>query len=82
MIRLSNIFSLISGISNKRRMGRNKKKVFLSNGFTLCCGDIDSKHFFIKCPSGSCKEFFNYKGGYNIIMLALVDAELYVDVEL
>lgn len=37
----------------------------------------------IKRPPGTCSEFFNYKGGYSIILLALVDADyrfLYIDV--
>lgn len=51
--------------------------------FPLCCGAIDGKHVAIKRPPGSCSEFYNYKGGYSVILLALVDADckfLYIDV--
>ncbi|XP_054259949.1 uncharacterized protein LOC128984640 [Macrosteles quadrilineatus] len=51
--------------------------------FPSCCGAIDGKHVAIKRPPGSCSEFFNYKGGYSVILLALVDADckfMYIDV--
>lgn len=51
--------------------------------FPSCCGALDGKHIAIKRPPGTCAEFYNYKGGYSIILLALVDADtkfLYIDV--
>lgn len=51
--------------------------------FPLCCGAIDRNHVATKCPPGSCSEFYNYKGGYSIILLPLVDADckfLYINV--
>lgn len=48
-----------------------------------CCGAIDGKHVTNKRPPGSCSECFNYKGGYSVILLALVDEDckfIYIDV--
>ncbi|XP_049861889.1 uncharacterized protein LOC126355570 [Schistocerca gregaria] len=42
--------------------------------FPSFCGALDGKQIAIKRPPGSCTEFYNYKGGYSIILLALVGA--------
>ncbi len=38
-------------------------------------GAIDRKHVLIKCPKRSGSLFYNYKGLYSIILLALVDGD-------
>ncbi|XP_034039477.1 uncharacterized protein LOC117522184 [Thalassophryne amazonica] len=51
--------------------------------FHHCCGSIDGKHVRVLAPPHSCSLYYNYKGFYSIITLALVDANYkfrYVDV--
>ncbi|XP_050028274.1 putative nuclease HARBI1 [Dermacentor andersoni] len=42
--------------------------------FPNTIGSIDGKHFAIKCPNKSGSDFYNYKGFYSLIMLAIADA--------
>ncbi|XP_031353290.1 protein ANTAGONIST OF LIKE HETEROCHROMATIN PROTEIN 1-like [Photinus pyralis] len=51
--------------------------------FPNCLGAIDGKHIVIECPKNTESEFYNYKGTFSVVLLAVVDANypfIFVDI--
>lgn len=51
--------------------------------FPMCIGGLDGKHIKISPPPGTGSAYYNYKGDFSIVLLALVNCNLeflYVDV--
>ncbi|XP_060877917.1 putative nuclease HARBI1 [Metopolophium dirhodum] len=73
--------ALISGLKNYIKMPTETNEWLKISAdyeekwnFPHCLGALDGKHILLQAPINSGSEFFNYKGHFSIVLMALVDA--------
>lgn len=62
---------------------RHSEAFYQRWNFPHCLGAIDGKHILMQCPKHSGSHYYNYKGTYSIVLLAVAAADYkftYVDV--
>ena len=62
---------------------RIERKFATRWNFPNCCGALDGKHAVIQSPARSGSLYYNYKGTFSLVLMALVDVDyrfIYVDI--
>ena len=68
---------------NVEEWERIEKGFSMKWNYPNCIGDLDEKHIVIQAPHNSGSLFFNYKGTFSLVLMALVDADyrfVFVDI--
>ena len=66
---------LLQAPSTPEEWQKVSKKFEIKWNFPKCLGAIDGKHILVQAPQNSGSYFFNYKGQYSTVLMAVVDAE-------
>ena len=66
---------LLQASSTPEEWQKVSKKFEIKWNFPKCLGAIDGKHILVQAPQNSGSYFFNYKGQYSTVLMAVVDAE-------
>lgn len=54
---------------------QNAEQFALKWNYPNCCAAVDGKHVSITCPPNSGSVFYNYKGTFSVVLMALVNAD-------
>ena len=81
------IWQVLSPIELKEPVEEDWKRIerkFATRwNFPNCCGALDGKHVVIESPARSGSLYYNNKGTFSLVLMALVDADyrfIYVDI--
>lgn len=59
---------------NEKKLLSISEAFYKKWNFPNVIGALDGKHFAVQCPPNSGSQFFNYKGFYSVVLMAVCDA--------
>lgn len=59
---------------NEQQFSMISDEFYKKWNFPNVCGALDGKHFAVQCPPNSGSQYYNYKGFYSIVLMAVCDA--------